>query len=124
MSHLQRPSQPSVACSRRPVRRPRGVSRLGALALLGALGAVASLGGAGCSGAPEPSTFTNPRFNFGFVERVAVLPFENLSTDRQAGARATRLMITELLASGAVDVVDALIIAQHATGLLAPLSCP
>lgn len=69
-------------------------------------GGLGLLGLAGCSGAPEPSTFTNPRFDFGFVERVAVLPFENLSADRQAGPRATRLMITELLASGAVDVVE------------------
>jgi TolB-like protein len=54
-----------------------------------------------------PATkFTNPDFDFSFVERVAVLPFENLSDDRQAGYRATRLMVTELLASGAVDVVE------------------
>ncbi|MGD2116173.1 MAG: penicillin-binding protein activator LpoB [Acidobacteriota bacterium] len=58
------------------------------------------------SGGPRSTEFTNPRFNFGFVERVAVIPFENLSNDRQAGARATRLMITELLATGAVDVVE------------------
>ena len=66
----------------------------------------ASLLPAGCSGNPKPTRFTNPDFDFGFVERVAVLPFENLSSDRQAGARATRLMITELLASGALDVVE------------------
>ena len=54
----------------------------------------------------KPTRFTNPKFDFGFVERVAVLPFENLSNDRQAGARVTRLMITELLASGALDVVE------------------
>ena len=35
-----------------------------------------------------------------------MLPFEDLSTDRQSGLRASRLMITELLASGAVDVVE------------------
>jgi len=61
---------------------------------------------AGCSGNPKPTEFSNPRFDFGFVQRVAVLPFENLSSDRQAGARATRLMITELLATGALDVVE------------------
>ena len=42
----------------------------------------------------------------GFVERVAVLPLENLTADQQAGERATRLLITELLASGAVEVVE------------------
>jgi TolB-like protein len=54
----------------------------------------------------KPTEFTNPRFDFSFVERVAVLPFENLSEDRQAGARATRLTITELLSSGSVEVVE------------------
>lgn len=60
----------------------------------------------GCSGSLPPTQFTNPQFDFAFVERVAVLPLEDLAGDRQAGARATRLLITELLASGAVDVVE------------------
>ena len=59
-----------------------------------------------CTSSIQRTEFTNPDVDFGFVERVAVLPFENLSTDQQAGFRATRLMITELLASGAVDVVE------------------
>lgn len=74
-----------------------------AVALLALLAFVAT---AGCAGGPKPTRFTNPRFDFAFVERVAVLPFENLSNDRQAGARATRLMLTELLATGALDVVE------------------
>lgn len=60
----------------------------------------------GCGGRMKPTKFTNPRFDFSFIERVAVLPFENLSSDRQAAWRATRLLSTELLASGAVDVVE------------------
>lgn len=67
---------------------------------------VCALAIGGCRSTTAPTEFTNPKFNFGFVERVAVLPFVNLSTDRPAGARATRLTITELLASGAVDVVE------------------
>jgi TolB-like protein len=59
-----------------------------------------------CGGGMKPTRFANPSFNFGFVETVAVLPFENHSNDRQAGPRATRLTITELLASGAVEVVE------------------
>ena len=62
---------------------------------------------AGCSRRMKPTKFTNPRFDFSFIERVAVLPFENLSGDRQAAWRVTRLTSTELLASGAVDVVEA-----------------
>jgi len=59
-----------------------------------------------CGGGMKATKFSNPAFNFGFVERVAVLPFENHTNDRQAGPRATRLTITELLASGALDVVE------------------
>lgn len=54
----------------------------------------------------KATQFTNPKFNFAFVQRIAVLPFDNESIDRQAGSRATRLAITELLATGAVDVVE------------------
>jgi len=61
---------------------------------------------AGCSGNLATTEFTNPNFNFGFIERLAVLPLEDLAGDRQAGVRATRVLITELLASGAVDVVE------------------
>lgn len=71
-----------------------------------ALGWLGMLSLAGCAGKLKPTEFTNPKFDFSYVERVAVLPFENLSGDRQAGARATRLTITELLSSGAVEVVE------------------
>ena len=60
----------------------------------------------GCGSGMSATRFTNPGFDFGFVERVAVVPFENLTDDRQAAARATRLVITELLSSGAIDVVE------------------
>jgi TolB-like protein len=61
--------------------------------------------GIGCGGI-RPTRFVNPDFNFTFVERVAVLPFENLSNDQQAGPRATRIFITELLATGAIEIVE------------------
>lgn len=67
---------------------------------------LASLAVAACGSAMRPTKFANPRIDFSFVERVAVLPFENFSTDPAAAPRATRLMITELLATGAVDVVE------------------
>ena len=60
----------------------------------------------GCAGGMEATRFANPSFDFSFVQRVAVIPFDNLSGDRAAGLRATRLAITELLASGALDVVE------------------
>jgi len=67
---------------------------------------VAVLALSACASGMAPTRFTNPRFDFSFVERVAVVPFENLTNDAAAGPRVTRLVITELLASGAVDVVE------------------
>ena len=60
----------------------------------------------GCSGNLATTEFINPEFDFGFIERVAVLPLEDLVGDRQAGVRATRILITEILAAGAVEVVE------------------
>jgi TolB-like protein len=60
---------------------------------------------AGCAGM-KPTRYVNPGFNFSFVKRVAVLPLENLANDPQAASRATRLFITELLATGSVEVVE------------------
>jgi len=68
-----------------------------------ALGAV--LATVGCGGI-RPTRFVNPDFDFGFVEKIGVLPLENLTTDRQVSERATRMLITELLSVGAVDVVE------------------
>ncbi len=58
-----------------------------------------------CSGM-GPTTFLHPEFNFAYVERVGVIPFENLTKDQGAGARATRFFIAELLAAEAFDVVE------------------
>ncbi len=60
---------------------------------------------AGCAGL-APTTFLHPEYNFGFLEKVAVVPFENLTTDQGAGARATRIFLTELLAAEVFDVVE------------------
>ncbi len=67
---------------------------------------LAAIGTGGCAGSMRPTEFTNTDYNFAYLERVAILPLLNMSEDRQAGSRATRLLITELLASGAVDVVE------------------
>jgi hypothetical protein len=65
-----------------------------------------SVGVSACGKKLPPTQFINPNFDFAFVETVAVLPLQNLSNDRAAGVRATRLLITELLSTGAVDVVE------------------
>lgn len=66
--------------------------------------AIALASWAGCGGI-RTTKYTHPGYDFAFVERVAVLPLLNLSEDPQAGTRATRILITELLATEAVDVV-------------------
>jgi len=59
----------------------------------------------GCGGM-SPTTYVNPKYDFGLVKRVAVLPLENLSPDQTAGEKMRKLLITELLATGVVDVVE------------------
>jgi len=72
---------------------------------MGVLLAVLILAFAGCGG-PGKTVFLHPEYNFSFVERVAVVPFENLTNDQGAGARVSRLYVTELLATDAFDVVE------------------
>jgi polysaccharide biosynthesis protein PelC len=58
----------------------------------------------GCSGS---STFLDRSFNFSYLERVAVIPFDNLSQQSQtAGKQATLIFMTELLAHEVFTVVE------------------
>ncbi len=66
---------------------------------------ILSVGNFGCGGIGT-TVFLHPEFNFSFVERVAVIPFENLSKDQGAAFRATRLFLTELLSSEAFEVIE------------------
>jgi len=60
---------------------------------------------AGCGGM-RPTVFLHGEYNFSFLEKVAVIPFDNLSKDQGAGARATRVFISELLSTETFDVVE------------------
>jgi len=53
-----------------------------------------------------PTKFIHPDFDFTFVEKIAVVYFENLSNDQTAGAKATRYFTTALLAAEAFEVVE------------------
>lgn len=68
--------------------------------------AVASLLACSGCGGIGPTKFVNPEYDFAFIETVAVVPFENLSGDTNAGARATRYLANSLLASEAFLVVE------------------
>ncbi len=49
-------------------------------------------------------TYVNPEADFGFYTKVAVLPFSNLSADRNAADKVTSAFVTELLIGGRVQV--------------------
>lgn len=77
------------------------VSRLTATIAIG----IALLGVCGCAGS-KVTSFVHDEYNFGFVERVAIIPLDNLSDDRGAGARATQVLLSEILAARTFDVVE------------------
>lgn len=57
-----------------------------------------------CGGRGIPSFYINQDYDFSFVKRVAVLPFENLTNERFAGNMVRQVVISELLATGLVEV--------------------
>ncbi|MEJ2314179.1 MAG: hypothetical protein P8Y85_05265 [Nitrospirota bacterium] len=61
----------------------------------------------GCRGSLKEyeASFINPNFDFSYVKTVAVLPFDNLTQDRNAGDVVRHLVINELLATELVEVV-------------------
>jgi TolB-like protein len=61
---------------------------------------------AGGCGGPGTTVFVHPEFDFSYVESIAVVPFENLSDDQGAGARASRYFTASLLASEAFEIVE------------------
>ncbi len=61
--------------------------------------------GTGCGGV-NSGKFLHPGFDFSFIEKVGVIPFENLSGEQGAGAQTTRYFINSLLQSEAFDVVE------------------
>lgn len=68
---------------------------------------IATLFVSGC-GSKEPSStvFLREGLDLNYVERVAILPFENLTADQYTGKRVRDITFTETLASGKFDVVE------------------
>jgi len=56
--------------------------------------------------APPPE-YINEEADFGFYERVGVIPFSSLTGDRAAADRVTSSFITELLMKNAVEIAPA-----------------
>lgn len=100
---MRRPSVgPAVRWIRSGARPSRWTPASG---LWTALLLAAALGVAGCAGV-TPATYVHPRYDFSRVKKVAVLPLENLSPDQAAGEKIRKIVITELLATRIVDVVE------------------
>jgi TolB-like protein len=53
-----------------------------------------------------PRRFVHPAADIAFYERLALLPFDNLTAERAAGDKVTRAFLTELLIARRFDVVD------------------
>lgn len=61
---------------------------------------------AGCGGRTNMDTFLRDQVDLGYVLKVAVAPFENISKDQSAAERIRGMAITQILAQGLFDVVD------------------
>jgi hypothetical protein len=60
----------------------------------------------GCSSKSISESFLREDVDFGFVQQVAVLPFENNSSSRFAAERSRDITITQVLAWGLYDVIE------------------
>ncbi len=76
------------------------------IALRYAIGLVLLFVVAGCGSKMAHETFLRPDVDLGYVETIAVLPFENNSSDSYAGERLRDITTTHLLARGLFDVLD------------------
>lgn len=50
--------------------------------------------------------YVNPEANFSYIKKVAVLPFNNMSTDKFAGERVRNAITVDLLSRGVFDVME------------------
>lgn len=60
----------------------------------------------GCGGKSVKKTFLRENVDLGFITRVAVLPFENQSSEKFAGEKIRNITVTHVLAREAFDAVD------------------
>jgi hypothetical protein len=67
--------------------------------------AVAGAAVFGCAGS-SPRLYINPDADMSYYKKVAVLPLSNLSADRFAGDRVTRMLITELTIADRFQIVE------------------
>lgn len=59
-----------------------------------------------CNKSINKESFIRENIDMGYVTRIAVLPFENNSSDKFASDRSRNITITQVLAFGLFDVID------------------
>ena len=67
--------------------------------------AVVVLTACGGGGANTSESYHDPDMDFALLRTIAVMPFDNLTTDRLAAARVRNTFMTSLLATGVVYVI-------------------
>ena len=75
---------------------------LGAKKIIGLLLVVTSA--SAC--AKMTADYVHGKYDFSLVQKIAVFPLENLSQDQQAGERVRKIVVSEILAAGVLDVVE------------------
>src|SRR5512143_2757798 len=50
--------------------------------------------------------YVHPKYDFSLIQKIGVLPFENLTQDQQAPERVRKVVVSEILAAGVLDVVE------------------
>jgi hypothetical protein len=83
-----------------------------------------ALAAAALSCRPPATTYIDPAADFSLIQRVAVLPLENLTGDPAASEKVRQLLIIELLSTGTVEVVDVGEVARaiRTLGVINPIS--
>lgn len=56
--------------------------------------------------AAGPRSYLNPEADMSFYEKIGVVPFINLTSDRFAGEKITSTFVTELLITGKFEVIE------------------
>ena len=56
--------------------------------------------------APAIRLYVNPEADPSFYRKIAVLPFADLSSTSQAGARVTRAFVTELILTDRFEIIQ------------------
>lgn len=85
-----------------PARAARALGTAHAVRMLAMTVLLAVASGA-CAG---PRLFVNKKADLGYYQRIAIVPFANLTNDANAGERVTRAFLTELVIAERFQIVE------------------